>query len=147
MSVPESPLCVLGGQLLACADRELLDTPLDALGDRIGDDDTRAILQAIHEAGEADCLRELLAEESLRRYVFAIDVTICVHCQGRMTRFVIPEGVRLLELCTTPGAIARAMAHPFGCHEARHAGLAPQPPLSAARRRRAHPSQLRLALD
>ncbi len=74
----------------------------------------------------------------LLRHVFAVDVTICVHCQGRMTRFVIPEGVRLLELCTTPGAIARAMAH---------AGLAPQPPPPpAARPRRVHPSQLRLAL-
>ncbi len=61
----------------------------------------------------------------LMRHVFAIDVTTCVHCQGRMTRFdalrdtrrgVIPAGVRLRELCTTPEAIARAMAHPFGCH-------------------------------
>jgi hypothetical protein len=65
----------------------------------------------------------------LLRHVFAVDLTICVHCQGRM---------RLLELCTTPGAIPRAMAH---------AGLAPQPPPpTAARPRRAHPSQLRLAL-
>ncbi len=65
----------------------------------------------------------------LMRHVFAIDVTTCVHCQGRM---------RLRELCTTPSAIAGAMAH---------AGLAPQPPPSAARPLRAHPSQLRLALD
>ncbi len=50
-------------------------------------------------------------------------------CQGRM---------RLRELCTTPSAIASAMAQ---------AGLAPQPPPSAARPRRTHPSQLRLALD
>jgi hypothetical protein len=93
----------------------------------------------------------------LMRHVFAVDVTTCAHCQGRMTRFVIPEGVRLRELCTTPNAIASAMAHPFGCHtpsgvtrrvEARQVGLAPQPPPSAAARPlRAHPSQLRLALD
>jgi hypothetical protein len=83
----------------------------------------------------------------LLRHVFAVDVTTCSHCQGRMTRFVIPEGVRLRELCTTPSAIANAMTHPVGCHEARQTGLAPQPPPSAARARRAHPSQLRFALD
>ncbi|HEX7479470.1 MAG TPA: hypothetical protein VF331_16825, partial [Polyangiales bacterium] len=92
----------------------------------------------------------------LMRHVFAVDVTTCVHCQGRMTRFdalrdtrrgVIPEGVPLRELCTTPSAIANAMAHPCGYREARQTGLAPQPPPSAARPRRAHPSQLRLALD
>jgi hypothetical protein len=67
----------------------------------------------------------------LMRHVFAVDLTTCAHCQGRM---------RLRELCTTPEAIARAMAH---------AGLAPQPPppSAAARPRRTHPSQLRLALD
>jgi hypothetical protein len=46
----------------------------------------------------------------LLRHVFAVDVTVCVRCQGRM---------RLRELCTTAGAIARAMAR---------AGLGPQPP-------------------
>ncbi|HEX7478317.1 MAG TPA: transposase [Polyangiales bacterium] len=65
----------------------------------------------------------------LLRHVFAVDVTTCVHCQGRM---------RLRELCTTPSAIAGAMAQ---------TGLAPQPPPSAARPQRAHRSQLRLALD
>lgn len=60
----------------------------------------------------------------LLRHVFATDVTACAHCKGRM---------RLLELCTTPDAIARAMAR---------AGLAPQPP--PPQPLRAHPSQLPL---
>jgi hypothetical protein len=46
----------------------------------------------------------------LLRHVFAAEVSLCDHCQGRM---------RLHELATTPDAIARAMAH---------AGLAPRPP-------------------
>jgi hypothetical protein len=62
----------------------------------------------------------------LLRHVFAADVTTCVHCQGRM---------RLLELCTTPQAIARAMAH---------AGLGPQPPPPPPQPLRVHPSQLPL---
>jgi hypothetical protein len=38
----------------------------------------------------------------LLRHVFAVDVTACAHCKGRM---------RLHELATTPDAIARAIAH------------------------------------
>jgi len=64
----------------------------------------------------------------LLRHVFATDVMACTHCQGRM---------RLRELCTTPSAIARAMAR---------AGLAPQPPPQPPGAPRVHPIQLRLAL-
>jgi len=64
----------------------------------------------------------------LLRHVFAVDVTVCAHCQARM---------RLRELCKTPDAIARAMAH---------AGLAPRPPPLIAPRARAHPLQLPLPL-
>src|SRR5262245_53872039 len=39
---------------------------------------------------------------TLLRHVFAVDVSVCSSCQGRM---------RLDEICTTPEAIARAMAH------------------------------------
>lgn len=46
----------------------------------------------------------------LLRHAFALDVMRCAHCSASM---------RLLELCTTPRAIAAAMAR---------AGLAPQPP-------------------
>jgi len=60
----------------------------------------------------------------LLRHVFAVEVSLCVHCQGRM---------RLHELATTPDAIARAMAL---------AGLAPRPPPSQP----AHTSQLALPL-
>jgi len=62
----------------------------------------------------------------LLRHVFAADVTRCAHCKARM---------RLLELCTTPDAIARAMAR---------AGLGPQPP--PAPPHHVHPSQLSLLL-
>lgn len=51
---------MLGQRLLACADESLLALPLDRLSQRVKDDDTSALLQAIHEAGEADCLRDLL---------------------------------------------------------------------------------------
>jgi Putative transposase len=64
----------------------------------------------------------------LLRHVFAADVTACAHCKGRM---------RLRVLCTTPSAIARAMAR---------AGLAPQPPPRPSAPR-VHPTQLRLALS
>ena len=46
----------------------------------------------------------------LLKHVFAVDTTVCVKCGGPM---------RLLELATTPQAIARALAR---------AGLRPQPP-------------------
>jgi hypothetical protein len=59
----------------------------------------------------------------LLRHVFAVDVTVCVHYQGRM---------RLRELCTTADAIARAMAR---------AGLGPQPPPAQASPLRAQPWQ------
>jgi hypothetical protein len=65
---------------------------------------------------------------SMAQLLRHVDVTVCGHGQGRM---------RLLQLCTTPQAIARAMAQD---------GLAAQPPPSAARPPRVHASQLRLAL-
>jgi hypothetical protein len=62
----------------------------------------------------------------LLRHVFAVDVTLCIHCQGRM---------RLLEVAKTTGAIARVMAR---------AGLGPQPPPPPPRPMRVHLSQLPL---
>jgi len=66
----------------------------------------------------------------LLRHAFAVDVTACAHCKGRM---------RLLQLCTTPAAIAPAMAR---------AGLGarPPPPPPPPPRQRVHASQLRLPL-
>jgi hypothetical protein len=72
----------------------------------------------------------------LLRHTFALDVTACAHCQGRMTRFVIPEGVRLVELCVTAEAVQRVL---------RHAGPGP-PPAAPPRRPRVHATQLRLPL-
>ena len=62
----------------------------------------------------------------LLRHVFAVDAMRCVHCQGRM---------RLRLLCTTPDAIARAIAH-------EHAG--PGPPRAPPSPRPAHSSQVSL---
>jgi hypothetical protein len=70
------------------------------------------------ESGQLQFLRALLL-----RHVFAADVSLCVHCKGRM---------RLHELCTTPDAIARAMAQ---------AGLGPRPPPTAQPTLRAYPAQ------
>jgi hypothetical protein len=60
----------------------------------------------------------------LLRHVFAVDVEHCAHCKGRMTRVVTPEGVRLIELCTTAKAIERVL---------RHAGPDPPPHASPTR--------------
>jgi hypothetical protein len=79
----------------------------------------------------------------LMLHVFAKDVLECEHCQGRL---------RVIEVAKTPEAIARVLAHPFGCHtpsgvtkrvEARRAGLGPRPP---PRPPRAPPLQLSLLL-
>ena len=59
----------------------------------------------------------------LLRHVFATDVTVCVHCQGRLC---------LRELCTKAEPIARAMAR---------VGLAPQPPPRPASPRYKQPLQ------
>ena len=62
----------------------------------------------------------------LLRRTFALDVTVCVVCGGRM---------RLLEFATTAQAVARAL---------RRAGLGPQPPPPA--RSQHSPAQLTLSL-
>jgi hypothetical protein len=76
-------------------------------------------------------------------HVFAKDALACKHWQGRL---------RVVEVAKTPEAIARVLAHPFGCHtpsgvtkrvEARHAGLGLRPP---PRPPRAPPLQLSLPL-
>jgi hypothetical protein len=59
----------------------------------------------------------------LLRHVFAVDVTRCAHCRAPM---------RLLQVCTTPHAIARAIAR---------AGRGPQPPPRTARPSRSLPLQ------
>jgi hypothetical protein len=63
----------------------------------------------------------------LLRKTFAVDVTVCVVCGGRM---------RLLEFATTPKAVARALWR---------AGLGPQPPPAAPRMHNS--AQLTLALS
>ncbi|UJR85567.1 DEAD/DEAH box helicase [Sandaracinus amylolyticus] len=64
-----SSLSELASQLLACADPALLDAPLDGLRARVDDDDAHDLLRAIHEAGDASSLRDLLDEERLERWV------------------------------------------------------------------------------
>lgn len=67
MPTLDSALLELGRQLLGCADDELLDAPLDALAGRV-DDEVRDFLEVVHEAGEADSLRDLLSPDGLERW-------------------------------------------------------------------------------
>ena len=55
----------LGRQLLRCADRELLDAPLDVSCNTIADSEARELLLGLFEAGTADRLRELLEADRL----------------------------------------------------------------------------------
>jgi len=65
----ESTLSDLGRQLLRSADASLLDTPLDRLSARVPDEDTRALLLSLHEAGEGDSMRCVLESERLAKWV------------------------------------------------------------------------------
>lgn len=56
-------LLELGNKLLAHAESSLLDTRLDALSGDFEDDEVGALLTAAFEAGEADCLRQLLRDD------------------------------------------------------------------------------------
>jgi hypothetical protein len=47
----------------------------------------------------------------LMQRAFDIDVLACPRCAGRMTRFAIPEGVRLLRLVQSPRVAQRILRH------------------------------------
>jgi len=65
----ESTLSDLSRQLLRCADASLLDVPLDKLSARVPDEEARALLLSLHEAGEGASMRDVLDGERLAQWV------------------------------------------------------------------------------
>jgi superfamily II DNA or RNA helicase len=59
----------LGRQLLGSGDGELLDVPLDALGERVGSEEARSLFGALHESGAAHSMRDALSDDRLARWV------------------------------------------------------------------------------
>ncbi len=64
----DSALVELSQQLLRCAGAQLLDAPLDVSCREIANSEARELLLGLYEAGEAERLRDLLAEERLARW-------------------------------------------------------------------------------
>jgi superfamily II DNA or RNA helicase len=65
----EAIVVALSEQLLRSAAPALLDASLDALGAAAVDQEAGELLRALHEAGEADTLRQLLASDRLTRFI------------------------------------------------------------------------------
>ncbi|MFT3923842.1 MAG: DEAD/DEAH box helicase [Myxococcales bacterium] len=89
-------LTELANQLLRHAEPSLLDARLDVLGERLEDQEVASLLRASFEAGEADSLRDLLAEE---RFAAWIDRTLTSSEEQRLEQ----ELTRLLGGAGTAG--------------------------------------------